>query len=441
MARRERPEIYTLHNDGGNWKISRRHFLKVVGIGTAAFAFGLNKAAAQDVSFYDACLNTAAHESSVYDLAVSADGKYLVSRAFENISCWDFDKQILLGKVPGGTNDLITGYFGGRSCIFLPQTPPTYFIRAHELPLTDGKYIRIKLPAPNFRLTSIVFDASENIYAVLNDKTIFFYSRESDYQEKNTIYESPDEQPIYRICLFDQEKKLFVQLGTGQFNTYSGFGVLDLTDNSMTVFDGECNKFSIIQGKNQTLISTKTEYRLVSLEDGSFLWSHNYPDAETSSDFKLISEAAVTPDGTTGILLARYGLGTYVLSSVSMADGYLSNNITFDGMPIGVPSNIVVNSEGTKCVGAFGPHILYFSLPELRLIGCPVDYDALYKDQQCIVITGTDPDTGEDYKQMLPCGSPVPSGAVCTCNCVSGKLCVCDSFSPNYSTFDWRIPD
>ena len=433
MSGNERPEIYTLYKNDGNWKISRRDFLKVVGIGTAALAIGLNKAAAQDVSFYDACMNAAAHESTIHDLAVSADGKYLVSRAFENISCWDFDKQILMGKVPGGTNDLITGYFRGRSCIFLPQSPSTYFIRAHELPLTDGKYIRIKLPAPNFRLTSIVFDASENIYAVLNDKTILFYSRESDYQEKRTIYESLAEQPIWRIRLFDQEKKLFVQLGTGQFNRYSGLGVLDPANNSMTLFDGECNRFAVLQEKKHALISSKTDYRLISLEDGSVLWSLTYPDAETSSEFSRIEEVAVTPDGTKGILLAEYQTGKYVLSLISMTDGSVSNSVTLEGLPISSPSNIVVNTEGTKCAAAFGHHILYFGLPDLKVIACPVDYDALYKDQQCIVITGTDPDTGEEYKQMLPCGSPIPSGAVCTCNCVSGKLCTCDSFS----THDW----
>lgn len=439
----ERPEIYTIRQEDGNWKISRRDFLKVVGIGTAAaFVAGLNKAAAQETTLLDACMNAAADNSSIHGLAVSDDGKYLISRSYENIRCWDFEKQILLGTVPAGTKEHIPGYLSGRPFIFLLNTQTGEYIRAHELPLTDGRYIRINLPVHVRTLDSVVFDSAENMYAISNNKAILLFSRESSYQEVKTVYEAPDEQSVYRIRLFDQEKKLFVQLGTGQFNTYSGFGILELTGNSLTVFDGECNKFSILQESNQVLISTKTEYRLVSLEDGSVLWSHTWPDAEVSSDFYKIEEVAVTQDGIKGILLAEYQAGKYVLCLISMTDGSLLTDITIDNLPAaGFPSNIVVDTEGSKCAMAIQHHILYFSLPDLKLVGCPVDYDAMYKDQQCIVITGTDPDTGEEYKHMLPCGSPVPSGAVCTCNCVSGRLCVCDSFSTEYTDYDWRILD
>ena len=87
---KEKPEVYALRQDDGNWKISRRDFLKVVGIGTAAaLVAGLNKAAAQDTTVFDACMNAAADTSSIHGLAVSADGKYLLSRSFENIRCWD----------------------------------------------------------------------------------------------------------------------------------------------------------------------------------------------------------------------------------------------------------------------------------------------------------------------------------------------------------------
>lgn len=33
---------------------------------------------------------------------------------------------------------------------------------------------------------------------------------------------------------------------------------------------------------------------------------------------------------------------------------------------------------------------------------------------------------GNTYKYTLPCGSPIPAGAVCTCNCVT--LCSCDGY-------------
>ena len=46
-------------------------------------------------------------------------------------------------------------------------------------------------------------------------------------------------------------------------------------------------------------------------------------------------------------------------------------------------------------------------------------------DTKGIEIKGTDPATGRTITYTLPCGSPIPAGAVCVCNCVAGSVCSC----------------
>jgi len=47
--------------------------------------------------------------------------------------------------------------------------------------------------------------------------------------------------------------------------------------------------------------------------------------------------------------------------------------------------------------------------------------------QEGVEIQSIDPTTGQTRTFTLPCGSPIPAGAVCICNCVAGApVCTCD---------------
>lgn len=69
--------------------------------------------------------------------------------------------------------------------------------------------------------------------------------------------------------------------------------------------------------------------------------------------------------------------------------------------------------------------LLFFSLPELRLIGCPIVLEETKNDKKGTEISVADAETGEVYTYTLPCGAVVPDGAVCSCNCVKGSVCSC----------------
>ncbi len=428
----EKPEVYAIRQGGGSWQISRRDFLKAAGIGAAASGIGLNRASAQDSSFYEACRNTAAHKSTIYDMALSSDGKYLISRASGNIRCWDFETKALLGKASARTDDLIAGYFSGRSCVFLPAISGTDYVQVYEIPLGEtNNTVRIFLPSPHRSLHSVIFDSSENMYAE-SEGCIVLYSRESDFHEKEIIYENSEGRPISRIKLFDQEKKLFVRFGKDDNFSSSAFGILDMGSRTMTVFDDECREFEILHGRNQALISTETEYRLISLEDGSVLWTQVFPDAENAADYKEISDVAVVPDGTKGLLMVE-SADQYMLCLISMADGSLQKTVFLAVVnTIEITSDIVVNAAGTECAVSLGQNILFFSLPDLKLEGCPFDVWEMKTNQKGMELTVTDPGTGEEIKYTLPAGAAIPDGAVCTCNLVSGKNCPCVSHNGHY---------
>ena len=90
----------------------------------------------------------------------------------------------------------------------------------------------------------------------------------------------------------------------------------------------------------------------------------------------------------------------------------------------------VISKDGTVLTISAGKTILFFSLPDLQLIGCPLDVNEAKNDTKGIEYTETDIVTGETYTTTLPCGAALPSGAVCTCNCVVGRGgCACDGHS------------
>ena len=66
----------------------------------------------------------------------------------------------------------------------------------------------------------------------------------------------------------------------------------------------------------------------------------------------------------------------------------------------------------------------------VAIIGCPLDLKEMKDDVKGIEVKRTDPVTNETVTYTLPCGSPIPAGAVCVCNCVEGSVCSCDGHNP-----------
>ncbi len=95
-----------------------------------------------------------------------------------------------------------------------------------------------------------------------------------------------------------------------------------------------------------------------------------------------------------------------------------------------VPSVSIIESMALSpdleflVVGTSDGLIRTYTMPDLRLIDrCLMDPVASSPDATAVTYTVG----GGTF--TLPCGSPIPPGAVCTCNCIQGSGCSCVSYS------------
>ena len=92
---------------------------------------------------------------------------------------------------------------------------------------------------------------------------------------------------------------------------------------------------------------------------------------------------------------------------------------------------MILIKDGKKLITGYGNSILFISLPDLEIIGCAVDTAAMKDTMQGIEYSKTDPVSGFVYTVTIPEGAEIPSGAVCTCNSLTGKVstaCTCDGY-------------
>ena len=75
----ERPEVYALRQEGGDWLISRRDFLKAAGLGAAALSAGMGSGCSRSKPLDDICRKITTTQGPIKSLFTSQDGKYLLS--------------------------------------------------------------------------------------------------------------------------------------------------------------------------------------------------------------------------------------------------------------------------------------------------------------------------------------------------------------------------
>ena len=160
-----------------------------------------------------------------------------------------------------------------------------------------------------------------------------------------------------------------------------------------------------------------------------------------------------TPDGTAAVIFA-VDSDRINLNLISMEDGAVLKQVEA-GISETNGSPLAVAADGTKLAVGVGKSIIFYSLPDLKVIGCPVDLTVMPDDRDAVEVSGVDPVSGETITYTLPCGAPIPAGAVCTCNCVAGGVptvkptakptavptkapCSCNSNVTTYSSHYWH---
>ena len=435
----EKPEVYALRQNGGEWQISRRDFLKAAGIGAAAISAGMSgcstkeedliQVTATPASISDLCQISPAHERIVENIRLSVDDKYLVSGAFNTLKCWDLENFALIGSIghlPLRDFDVIsTGRINGKSCVF-GNGNGVENIQYFELPFTDGSE-KQNLPVKGYFRRCMILDSSENFYGVNNDG-IYYSAAAENYAATELFFKLDGSNYPKSIRLIDHEKKLFVHSQEG-----GSYGTLDLTDKTEMKFEGNCYKYALTPDGTRALIydHETNDIRNVSLSDGSVLWTVNGAAMGyvRRNGAERVKGMAVSGDGNHAFLLGDLGEKKGMIRMLSMADGSEENTLTLGSFNnVNIPA--AATADGTMLITVFGKSILVISLPDLKISGCLSDVSAMPDTMEGIELSRTDPETGVVYSYTLPGGAEIPEGAVCTCNTVAGKVstaCTCDS--------------
>ncbi len=421
-VKNERPEVYALRRESGCWQISRRDFLKAAGIGAAAMGAGLSSGCASKKTLDDVCGKVSSHNNDITRLLASPDGKYLLSADKLNlIKCWDFDHQSFQGDCNVTYSDSVgVGMIDGNP-VFAYSDRYGQIIYC-KLPIRESPE-REFLPIPDANY--FVIDSDENIYIVNGKSKVELFQNKNNKWEKKTIFENSREGlSIKDIRLFDHEKRLFIYLGWGSSKD-NAFVVLDLRSGEVKEYreyDGRCDIYAVFPNENKALIIHENEYLLISLETGEEAWSVDFVHPNYPKSKYYFYSAAVTADGNDGILLGGIWGGAWVLQRISMSDGSVQNSYIMKDTNRSVDyAGPVFNGSETICAVSEGKSLFFFSLPDLKLLACPVDVNEAKDNTKGIEITQTDSVTGETYTCTLPCGAAIPDGAICTCNCVTGR--------------------
>ena len=444
-VKNEKPEVYALRQDGGTWEISRRDFLKAAGIGAAAMGIGAAGCSTKEdlvqvtptpTALSDLCKTAPAHERSVDNICLSIDDRYLVSGAFNTLKCWDLKTYALLGSLShGNLRDyelMSTGRIYGKSCVFSNGNGSDH-VQYYELPFTNES-AKQNLPVKKYFRRDMLVDSSGSFYGMDNDG-IYYSGAADDYASIETIYKLDGSNYPKSIQLADEERKLFVQLRERSFHLQENgsCGILDLETRILTQFEGGCYLYALTPDGKRVLINDAADdsLLLVSVADGSVIWKISGKDtgfSYVSSQRERIKGMAISMDMEWAFLVGGFSLKKGGVSKISMADG------TFQGsLPLGEVGNIktpvVMTKDGSKMILAYNNSIVIISVPDMQIIACLSDVNAMPDNTEGIELSQTDPETGVVYSYTLPGGAEIPAGAVCTCNTVAGKIstaCTCD---------------
>jgi WD40 repeat protein len=84
---------------------------------------------------------------------------------------------------------------------------------------------------------------------------------------------------------------------------------------------------------------------------------------------------------------------------------------------------LAISPDGKWLVsGMHGGTIKLWNMPDVSYESCLMDLACVKDTVEGLTYSVTD-ETGRKVTYTLPCGSPIPPGATCTCNCVPGSIC------------------
>lgn len=436
----EQPEIYAISRQDGGWKLTRRDLLRAAVTGaTALGAAGCSSkqkepkhSKLKKQGIHTSCGKALAHKRAVNALVISPDGKTLFSGSGPDgktpfsgsgaedtaIKFWSLPEGSLIKALNGfsDVNHLAVSPNGKM----LVSSGGGKFIVLWSLP--EGKQIKTLDGAQSQFLEGR--GAEVRALAISHDgKMLFSGNLPASYYPGNSTdtgislvqWSLPggalvktlaaDESTICALAVSPDGKALF----SGSDDTIQIWSLPE--GKLLNTLEGHSDRIDTlaVSPDGKTLFSGSADKTIKqwSLPEGDLVWTlegHEYG----------VTALAVTPDGKT--LISASEDSTIRLWSV--ADGGLLKILEGHG---GAVNALAVSLDGrTLFSGGEDMTIRKWSLPGGKPLGCLMDLVAS-PDAKGVKYKTRD-EHGRTVTYTLPCGSPIPAGAVCVCNCVPGGV-------------------
>ncbi|MHB0875949.1 MAG: WD40 repeat domain-containing protein [Anaerolineae bacterium] len=151
------------------------------------------------------------------------------------------------------------------------------------------------------------------------------------------------------------------------------------------------------------------------------LWS--LPDGEAIGAIETfgetISPIAISPDGK----VLACGNQDGVLQLCSLDD---VSDVAYHPAHTGLVSALAFSPDGSLLFsGGQDGAVKLWAMPDGELRACLADLAAVSSVARASTYSSNDTGSGGSVTYTLPCGSAMPAGAVCVCNCVAGSAPAC----------------
>jgi WD40 repeat protein len=435
----ESPEIYQVHRDLDRWKFSRRDLLAAAGTSAAAVAAGMlagceaptpevitqvvtsgppgvitrvvtpgpagSPFASGDLSpeeLLAACGGLKAHQDEIYALAVTPDGKLLVSGGQNEIlKVWSLPQRALMSAV-GGAGPI-------WDVVVKPDSSHVAVARSRKAEarsLPDGD-LSAELDLPNEQYLALALSHDGELLALSTaDHNIYLWS-------------------------MAEGKQVAALAGHGVT-----VGSLAITPDGSRLIsgaeDGQVGLWTLPDGQNTSSLSIHSSFigGLAVNPDGTLLASGGADKTIRLSSLpggELLAELDGHRDTVTDLAIAHDGS---LLASCSV-DGTIRLWSLPNGEDVGVLEHggevykVALSPDGTwlASAGADGT-IKFWTLPGGEFAACAIDPDANGGEVE-VVTYEVVIESGERVEYTQPAGFPIPAGVVCVCNTVSGGLPSC----------------
>jgi WD40 repeat protein len=345
------------------------------------------------------CGKTYAHCDDIVRLAV--DGSLLVSVGKDKaVKCWDLSNRALLRTFDTASPSRIAIGATAMKVAFGVSGSDN---ELHTLPV--GELIK------SFEGQCYEFTPDNTQLIVGRKGYLDFYN--PDYGTKSTVSVTPSSD-IRTLAVSPQGN--YIAVATGN----KGVHLLDSKGNAIAILAEKCENvnslafspneqsLALVTTSSNSALAEKTSLIIVSIPDGGelFRMSKNIDG--------LLFSAAGEYLFWTGPEIGGMYIGSFVSRDMSALANELTMAVAPDGQSI--------------ITGGRNGSIKIRLLPDLAFSHCLMDVNCSGAKQQGATYNYTD-EWGRRLSFTLPCGSPIPADATCTCNCVPGKMeniCTCD---------------